>query len=51
MSVNRNKALFEMFRQGKDPIEPFVCIDAYKKIRMACFVLYGQLLIVVAYTL
>ena len=31
MSVNRNKALFEMFRQGKVPIEPFVCIDAYNK--------------------
>ena len=52
MSVNRNKALFEMFRQGKVPIEPFVCIDAYnKKLRMTCFVLYGQLLIVVACTL
>lgn len=31
MSVNRNKALFKMFRQGKVPIEPFVCIDAYNK--------------------
>lgn len=41
-----------MFRQGKDPIEPFVCIDAYnKKLRMACFALYGQLLIVVTYSL
>lgn len=40
-----------MFRQGKVPIEAFICIDAYKKLRMACFVLYGQLLIVVACTL
>lgn len=28
MSIERSKALSEMFRQGKIPVEPFVCIDA-----------------------
>lgn len=28
MSIERSKALSEMFRQGKIPAEPFVCIDA-----------------------
>lgn len=31
MGVNRNKALFEMIKNGTIPIKPFVCIDTYNK--------------------